>query len=94
MDVAHVAKLANLSISSSDETKFAKQFADTLKTVDQINKLETKDVPPTSQVTGLTNVTRPDIIDTSRMLTANQALSQASSTVNGFFRVPAILSAK
>ena len=68
MDVKHVAKLANLQLKPGEEDKFKKQFADTLKTVDVINELDTSQVEPTSQVTGLTNVTRKDKIDASRII--------------------------
>ncbi len=90
MDVKHIAKLANLVLKPGEEEKLASQFADTLKTVDLINSLDTTGVEPTSQVTGLTNVLREDVVDTSRVLTQKQALSNSPSAKNGYFVVPAI----
>jgi aspartyl-tRNA(Asn)/glutamyl-tRNA(Gln) amidotransferase subunit C len=90
MDVAHVAKLANLTLAPEEIKKFAKQFTDTLKTVDSINELDTSKVEPTSQVTGLTNILREDKIDTKNMLSQQVALSQAQNTYDGYFLVPAI----
>lgn len=87
MDVAHVAKLANLPLKPGEDTKFQHQFADTLKTVDLINQLNTTGVEPTSQVTGLVNVTRPDTIDASRIL-------PPPTTHHGYYVVPAILDAQ
>ena len=83
MDVKHVAKLANLTLKPGEEEKFEQQFAETLKTVDVINELDTSDVEPTSQVTGLTNVTREDKIDKSRII-----------KVGDYFKVPSIFNAK
>ena len=83
MDVKHVAKLANLPLKPGEEDKFAKQFADTLKTVDVINELDTSKVEPTSQVTGLTNVTREDKIDKNRII-----------KIGDFFKVPSIFNAQ
>jgi len=90
MDVSHVAKLANLVLKPGESDKFAKQFADTLDTVNLMNQLDTSSVQPTSQVTGLVNITRADEIDASRILSVEAALSNASSTHNGYFVVPAI----
>lgn len=90
MDVAHVAKLAALPLTLSQQSTLQSSLTDTLKLVDHLQKLDTINIEPTSQVTGLANVTRPDVIDTSRMLTQDQALSQAAATHNGFFKIPAI----
>lgn len=83
MDVKHVAKLANLPLKPGEEEKFKKQFADTLKTVDVINELDTSKVEPTSHVTGLTNITREDQIDTSRII-----------KIGDYFKVPAVFNAE
>lgn len=90
MDVKHVAKLANLPLSPQEETVFLQQFTDTLTTVDLINQLDTNNIEPTSQVTGLVNITRPDVINRDRVLSQSAALSQAKHTHNGYFVVPAI----
>lgn len=83
MDVKHVAKLANLSLTTDEEKKLAKQFAETLETVAVINELDTSSVDPTSQVTGLKNVTRPDEMDKSRII-----------NIGRYFKVPAIFDAQ
>ncbi len=83
MDVKHVAKLANLQLKPGEEEKFKKQFEETLKTIDVINELDTSDVDPTSQVTGLSNVTREDRIDKSRII-----------KIGDYFKVPAIFNAQ
>lgn len=90
MDVKHVAILANLVLSPDLLEKFTSQFTDTLSTIAVINELDTQGVPPTSQVTGLSNVTRPDTVDTSRMLSQSVAISPASASHNGYIVVPAI----
>ena len=90
MVVKHVAKLANLPLESAEERKFQTQFGQTLDYVKKINELDTTGVSPTSQVTGLTNISRPDVVDTSRALTQIQALSGAHQAHNGYFVVPAI----
>ena len=54
--------------------------------------MDTKDVEPTSQTTGLTNVTRSDEVVTGNILTQDDALSGTDNAHNGYFKVPAILS--
>ncbi|MBI3559237.1 Asp-tRNA(Asn)/Glu-tRNA(Gln) amidotransferase subunit GatC [Candidatus Gottesmanbacteria bacterium] len=62
-----------------------------MEIVSKLQKIETKNVVPTSQVTGLTNVFREDVIETDRILTQSEALSNAKKTHNGYFVVPKIL---
>ena len=93
MDVKLVAALANLPLDPTTESKLQDQFDETLKTVAKVNELNTSGIEPTSQVTGLVNITREDTIDPSRILSQDQALSQARHTHNGYFVVPAVLDA-
>jgi aspartyl-tRNA(Asn)/glutamyl-tRNA(Gln) amidotransferase subunit C len=88
--VNKVAKLANLTITPSQQQQFASQLTSVLDYVSKIQTLNTSDVVETSQVTGLENVYREDVVDTDRMFTQEEALSNAKNTHNGFFVVPAI----
>ncbi len=90
-DVQHIAKLANLIISDDQYALFASQLTAILAFVSKLQKVPTKGVEATAQVTGLVNVYREDVVDESRMLTQAQALSNAKKTHNGYFVVPAVL---
>lgn len=89
-NISHVAKLANLPLTSEEKKKFETQLEETIKYVENLNEVDTKGIEPTSQVTGLENVTREDVVAPS--LTQEEALSNAKSTHNGFFKVKGILS--
>lgn len=89
INVPHVAKLANLSLSDEEIKKFDKQLEETLAYVENLKEIDTSKVTATSQVTGLENLTREDIAKPS--LTQKQALSNAKKTHNGSFEVDAIL---
>lgn len=89
IDVSHVAKLANLPLTEEEKKKFEKELGETLDYVKQLEEIDTKGVEPTSQVTGLENVTREDVAKPS--LSQEEALKNAKSTHNGFFKVKAIL---
>jgi aspartyl-tRNA(Asn)/glutamyl-tRNA(Gln) amidotransferase subunit C len=88
INVAHIAKLANLPLKDDEVEKFEKQLAEILTYVEQLNKVDTTDVAQTSQVTGLENVTREDVAGIS--LPQETAISQAPSTQNGLFKVSGI----
>lgn len=89
IDVKHVAKLANLPLTSEEEKKFGEQLSETLDYVNRLEEIDTKGLEPTSQVTGLENVTREDEVTPS--LTQEEALKNAKSTYKGFIKVKAIL---
>lgn len=90
MDVKHVAKLANLPLSDAQLQQLEAGLSSVIDLVGHIQKLDTANIEPTSQVTGLENVTRPDVVDMSRVLSQEQALSNAKKTDHGYFVVPAI----
>lgn len=90
IDVKKVAKLANLTITPEEEEKLGKQLENILSYVEKLNEVDVKDVIPTSQVTGLENVTFNDKFS-DESLTQDEALSGSSVTHNGMFKVKAVL---
>ena len=88
--VQKVAKLAKLTITPKQQEKFAQQLSSVIGYVSKIQELDTARVPETSQVTGSKNVFREDVVENGRMLTQEEALSNAKNTHNGYFVVPAI----
>lgn len=89
INVPHVAKLANLPLTNNELNLFEKQLEETVEYVEELSEINTKNIEPTSQVTGLENVTRDDIAEPS--LSQEQALSNTKNSHNGFFKVNAIL---
>ena len=87
-EVKHIAKLANLPLTSEETVKFQNQLSETLDYVEILNSIETKGVKPTNQVTGLSNITRTD--KTSPSLSQEETLKNAKVTYNGFIKVKAI----
>ncbi len=89
IDVKKVAKLANLPIQKEDVEKFEKQLSSILDYIKKLEEVDTKNVEPTSQVTGLENVTRED--EASPSLSQEEALVNTKDKHNGMFKVKAIL---
>jgi len=59
-EVKKIAKLADLKLTENEVEKFQKQLSDVLNYVAVLDELDTFKVKPTSQVTGLKNITRDD----------------------------------
>ncbi len=88
-DVKKIAKLANLPLDESLIPGLQKGVEAILEIVNKLTELDTTGIEPTSQVTGLENIFRDDIVEFS--LTQEQALKNSSNTYNGYFVVDAIL---
>ena len=88
-EVEHVANLARLVFDEEEKKKLAEQLGRILDYIEQLNKLDTEDVEPTSHVIHIKNVFRPDVVRPS--LTRNDALANAPSDVDGLFEVPKIV---
>ena len=83
-EVRHIARLANLTLTDEEVKKFQKQLSETLKYVEVLNELDTDNVEPTSQVTGLMNISREDEIKPS--ISQKDSLSGATGKENNFFK--------
>ena len=90
-EVQKIAKLASLKLRDKEVELFASQFTQIVDVVNQLNEINTSDVPATYQVTGLSNITRDDIVDTKRVLPQFIALREAKITHDGFFVVPRVI---
>ena len=87
--VRHVAHLARLKITDEEVARYAGQLSSVLGYMEQLNELDTKDVPPTAHPLPVSNVLRADQIRES--LPQGQALHNAPQQQDGFFRVPKVL---
>lgn len=91
-EVKKIAKLSQLNLSEAEVTKFQGQLSEVLNYVEVLNELDTDSIEPTSQVTGLENVTREDEVRNS--LTLEEALSGASETEKEMFATKAVFKDK
>lgn len=60
-EVEKIAKLARIELNEREKAKFSRELSEILGYVEKIDKLVTKDIVGTSQVTGLENVYRKDL---------------------------------
>lgn len=59
-DVLKLAALARLGLTDQEVDELSGELSEILQYVEQLATVEVEGLEPTSQVTGLTNVTRPD----------------------------------
>ncbi len=89
-DVLKLAQLARLKLTDEEIDKFAEEISSILQYVEQLQKVDLKDVTPTYQVTGLTNVMRADeIVDYGP--TPQDLLKNAPATEEGHIKVKRML---
>jgi aspartyl-tRNA(Asn)/glutamyl-tRNA(Gln) amidotransferase subunit C len=59
-DVLKLARLARLTVTDEEVEKYRTELSEILHYVEQLQNADVTGLQPTSQVTGLTNVTRDD----------------------------------
>ena len=88
-EVLHVANLARLDVYKMLIDKFAAQIGTILEYVDTLNRIDTKEVAPTSHAIFLTNAFRDD--DERQSFDSDSALSNAPEKEDGNFIVPKVI---
>ena len=88
-EVAHLARLARISLSDAELDHLAPQLDQIITAVAQVQEVAADGIPPTSHATGLTNVYRDDV--PVPCLGAAAALDQAPEVEQERFKVPRIL---
>lgn len=87
--VLHVAKLASLTLSEPEVERFASELDRILSHVQELDAIDTRDVPPTAHVQLTETPWRPDVVQPS--LPRDEALSQAPAVEDDGFAVPAFI---
>ncbi len=90
-NIDYIARLARLHLTPKQSKKFSKQLSDILAHIKKMDEVDLSKVEPTFQTTGLTDALRDDEIEKARILTQEEALSNAPKKSRGFFKIPKIL---
>lgn len=61
-DVLKLARLSRLKLTDEEIERFQNELSEILEYVEKLNSVDTEGLEPTYQVTGLTNITRKDIV--------------------------------
>ncbi len=89
MDIEKLARLARLELSEEEKEVFGRQLGKILEYMEQLNRVDTSGVEPTSHTIPLFNVFREDEIRPS--FPQEEVLGIAPEEEEGHFRVPRII---
>jgi aspartyl-tRNA(Asn)/glutamyl-tRNA(Gln) amidotransferase subunit C len=87
--VDHVALLARLRLSEEQRALFTAQLNSILEYFEQLQAVDTTDVPAMSHVVPMSNVLRED--EPGASLSPHEALENAPDENRGCFRVPRVI---
>ncbi|HKY16429.1 MAG TPA: Asp-tRNA(Asn)/Glu-tRNA(Gln) amidotransferase subunit GatC [Microthrixaceae bacterium] len=88
-EVAHVARLARLTLDDDELDRFTGQLADILEHAEDIAALDLAGVEPMTHPYPLSNVLRDDVVGST--LDRDEVLAAAPQAEDGLFRVPPVL---
>jgi aspartyl-tRNA(Asn)/glutamyl-tRNA(Gln) amidotransferase subunit C len=89
MDIEKVARLARLELSEEEKETFGNQMEQILTYMEQLNRLDTSGVEPTSHAIPIDNVFRDDEVKPS--FPHEEVLAIAPDEEEGHFKVPRII---
>ncbi|CAN5648441.1 Asp-tRNA(Asn)/Glu-tRNA(Gln) amidotransferase subunit GatC [soil metagenome] len=90
-DVLKLAQLARLHVSDSEVSRYQEEINKILGYVEQLQDVDVTNVEPTSQVTGLQNVVRPDVISLRSATPAKLLQNAPEVTKDGYIKVKRML---
>ncbi len=88
-DVRKVAQLARLELPEDQIETYTEQIKEILSYVDQLQEIDTENIPPTTRAVEVVNAMRDDLIEVN--CSREDLLNQAPQREGDFFRVPKIL---
>lgn len=89
-DVEQIAQLARLELSESEIAKYQSELSNILGYAETIQSVDTKNVEPTAQVTGLSDVLRDDK-KTPSVLGRDDIFSNTPDKNDGYIKVKPVL---
>jgi aspartyl-tRNA(Asn)/glutamyl-tRNA(Gln) amidotransferase subunit C len=90
-DVERLARLARVALTPDEVALFTRQLADFLAYAEQVQRLDTSGIPPTSHAIGAPTELRED--EPAPCLSRDLAVSQAPEAARGagLFKVPRVI---
>lgn len=88
-DVRHLAKLASLGLDDAGVARMARELEAIVGYVNQLSEVDTTGVEPVANVSGLVNVTRPDVAG--GMLAIDAVLANAPARNQNAILVPKVV---
>lgn len=90
-DVRHLAALSALALTDDEIDVLREDITNILSYVDQLSELDVSQVEPSYQVTGLSNISRDDIVEDEDISGPELVERLAPLSQDGQFKVPKVL---
>jgi len=87
--VAHIAALARIRLAEAELESLADELSHILSWVEQLNEVDTTDVPPTTSAVAASLPMREDVVTEGGC--GDDVLGNAPRTARGFFVVPKVV---
>jgi aspartyl-tRNA(Asn)/glutamyl-tRNA(Gln) amidotransferase subunit C len=89
-EVKQIGALARLELTEEEIKKYQIELSGILDYIDLIQKVDTKEIKPTAQVTGLSDVVREDVKKPSE-LTRDEIFANTPDKKDGYIKVKSVL---
>lgn len=89
-EIEHLGKLARLALTEEEKEQYAVELSAILEFVEQLQEVDTIGVEPTSQVTGLEDVYREDVVRSCSEEVRQKIVEQFPDREGDLLRVPKV----
>lgn len=90
-EIQHIANLARIDITEEEKEKYALEMSAILGYIEQLKEVDTKNIKPTAQVTGLANITREDQLNMADMDERGKILESVPAKEGDYIKVKSVL---
>lgn len=90
--VTKISQLSRLELSGEETKDAAIKLTDILSHFSAIQKINTRNIPPSHEVTSLKNIVREDEVRSNSLATTAEILSAAPETLRNHVKVRAVFS--
>ena len=89
-EVTKIAQLSRLALSAEQTSDIAIELSNIMQFVEQLASVNTDDIELTTQVTGLSDVWRADVL-AGDAISREQLLANAPATLDGYIKVGRVM---
>ncbi len=89
-EIEHLGKLARIALTEEEKERYATELSAILDYVEQLQEVDTTDVEPTSQVTGLEDVYREDVVAPQSEEVVKKIIEQFPEREGDLLKVPGV----
>ena len=88
-NVQHITNLARLTLNHQEMEASREQLSRILSYIEKLSQLDTENVPPTSHVVPIRNITKTD--EKKDLFRQEEILANAPAAEQGYFEVPKVI---